>query len=106
MKLAQGEYVALENIENAYSSCPLAAQIFVHGDPLQAHLLAVVVPDPVQLAGIASTYTHEQIKPNDLGALAHACKDDRVNQHVLNILTKEVKKNGLKGFVDFSYRRS
>ncbi|RDB21311.1 Long chain acyl-CoA synthetase 7, peroxisomal [Hypsizygus marmoreus] len=98
MKLAQGEYVALEKIENLYSSSPVIAQIYVHGDSLQSYLVAVIIPDPAQLSVVASKVLGTSITAADLGELADVCKDNRVNQHVLDILTKEAKRNGLKGF--------
>jgi long-chain acyl-CoA synthetase len=104
MKLAQGEYVALEKVENLYSSSPIVAQIYVHGDSLQSYLLAVVIPDPVQLAPIASRITGESIKPDDFGKLVNACKDERVNQIVLTTLTEEAKRNGLTGWVPQFYQ--
>ncbi|KAG6874279.1 hypothetical protein C0995_001504 [Termitomyces sp. Mi166 len=97
MKLAQGEYVALEKIENLYSSSPVIAQIYVHGDSLQSYLLAVIIPDPVQLAALASKIYDKNIMPEDLQELALACRDERVNEEILAVMTKEAKRNGLKG---------
>ncbi|KAF9567606.1 acetyl-CoA synthetase-like protein [Agrocybe pediades] len=98
MKLAQGEYVALEKIENLYSSTPLVAQLYVHGDGLQSYLIAVLVPDPVQFAGIVTSVTGQKVLPEDIAALSAACKDERVVEHVRKLLAKVGQQNGLKGF--------
>ncbi|XP_043559328.1 long-chain-fatty-acid--CoA ligase 6-like isoform X2 [Chiloscyllium plagiosum] len=45
-KLAQGEYIAPEKIENIYVRSEPVAQVYVHGDSLQSFLVGIVVPDP------------------------------------------------------------
>ena len=98
MKLSQGEYVALERIENILSAAPIIAQIFVYGHSLQSYLLAVVVPDPVNLARIVSPILGKEVASTDTAALDQAVKDERVVKAILDILTKESGKNGLKGY--------
>jgi len=44
-KLAQGEYVAVEFLENIYLRSKFISQIFVYGNSFQNHLIAIAVPD-------------------------------------------------------------
>ncbi|KAL0580215.1 medium-chain fatty acid-CoA ligase faa2 [Marasmius crinis-equi] len=98
MKLSQGEYVALEKIENTYSASAAVAQLYVHGDSLQPYLLAVVVADPVYLSNTVASVTGMKIDPTDAGALEKVCRDERVIAAFMKSLDKEAKKNKLKGF--------
>jgi long-chain acyl-CoA synthetase len=44
-KLAQGEYIAAEKLEIAFTTITLIKQTFIYGDSLQGHLVAIFVPD-------------------------------------------------------------
>lgn len=49
-KLAQGEYITPEKIENTYLSCfPLTTAFFAHGDSLKTFLVGIVGVDPVSI---------------------------------------------------------
>ena len=98
MKLSQGEYVALEKVENVYAACPIIQQIMVHGDSLQSYLLAIIIPDPVQLAKIASRIWGKPVSETDMAKLDEAVKDEKVVKAILDILTKDGVKYGLKGY--------
>ncbi|KAG8863713.1 hypothetical protein FRB96_007550 [Tulasnella sp. 330] len=91
MKLAQGEYVALEKIENIYSACSIVGQLYVHGDSLKDHLIAVVVPDPVALSELVGhDVMGSKLKP--------ACEDPQTVAKVMKVLMDIAQKAGLKGF--------
>lgn len=89
MKLSQGKYIALERIENVYAACSVMQQIYVHGDLLQLYVVAIVVPDPVVLAKIASGVWEKRVRTEDLRVLDEAVEDAKVVKAVLDMLTKD-----------------
>jgi long-chain acyl-CoA synthetase len=106
MKLAQGEYVALEKVENLMSSHPFIAQIFIYGDSLQSYLVGIIVPDPIPLARIASRIFERKITSEDQAGLQEAIKDVRVNAYILSEFKKHGQSIGLKGSVLFLLERN
>nr|XP_046179075.1 long-chain-fatty-acid--CoA ligase 1-like isoform X2 [Oncorhynchus gorbuscha]XP_046179076.1 long-chain-fatty-acid--CoA ligase 1-like isoform X2 [Oncorhynchus gorbuscha] len=90
-KLAQGEYIAPEKIENIYTRSDAVAQVFVHGDSLQACLVAIIVPDPDFLPGWAKKRGLE-------GSYGDLCNNMDVKKAILEDLLKLGKDSGLKSF--------
>ncbi|BFZ61023.1 medium-chain fatty acid-CoA ligase faa2 [Saitoella coloradoensis] len=98
-KLAQGEYVSGERIENTLlGATTLLAQIFVHGDSLQTYLVAIIGPNPDTFAPFASKIMNERISATDLTSLRKACADPKVRQAILKTLDRAAEKRGLRGF--------
>ncbi|KAM8837260.1 long-chain-fatty-acid--CoA ligase 5 [Spinachia spinachia] len=90
-KLAQGEYIAPEKIENVYVRSGPVAQVFVHGDSLQSCLIAIVVPDPEVLPGLAKNLGCQ-------GSIEELCKNMEIKKAILSDMTKLGKEAGLKSF--------
>ncbi|XP_059409790.1 long-chain-fatty-acid--CoA ligase 1-like isoform X1 [Carassius carassius] len=90
-KLAQGEYIAPEKIENIYIRSDPLAQVFVHGDSLQACLVGIVVPDPDFLPGWAKKRGIE-------GSYTEMCKSKELKNAILEDIIRLGKEAGLKSF--------
>ncbi|KAK9900334.1 acetyl-CoA synthetase-like protein [Cystobasidium minutum MCA 4210] len=86
LKLSQGEYVALEKVENTYALSPIVAQIYVHGDSLRDHLVAVVVPEPVAFGEFLRKMGKSP--SSDAAAAANTLRDPEVIEATFQELSK------------------
>ncbi|XP_006882297.1 PREDICTED: long-chain-fatty-acid--CoA ligase 1 isoform X1 [Elephantulus edwardii] len=90
-KLAQGEYIAPEKIENIYVRSEPVAQVFVHGESLQSFLIAIVVPDAETLCPWARKKGFE-------GSFEELCRNKDVKKAILEDMVALGKESGLKPF--------
>ncbi|KAK9364600.1 eukaryotic long-chain fatty acid CoA synthetase (LC-FACS) [Lipomyces kononenkoae] len=98
-KLAQGEYIAPEQIENIYlAGCELVSQVFVHGDSVQTFLVGIVGINPDTVAPFVSKLLNRNISPDDLDQLAVAASDRKVREAVLREMDRIAKKANFQGY--------
>ncbi|NWS37413.1 ACSL5 ligase, partial [Probosciger aterrimus] len=90
-KLAQGEYIAPEKIENVYVRSAAVAQVFVHGESLKSFLIGIVVPDPEMLPEFAANLGVK-------GSYEDLCKNPTVKKAILEDMVRLGKEAGLKSF--------
>lgn len=93
-KLAQGEYVAPEKIENILTRSPLIAQIFVYGSSLQSTLVAIVVPDEEPVRQWAQTNEPSLAT----ASLAQACQTRALKDAIMVEIRRLSKESCLQSF--------
>lgn len=91
-KLAQGEYIAPEKIENVYTKSHFVAQVFVYGSSLEPNLVAIVVPDEEFLVGWGSKNGFEGRTFKEL------VSDPKVQELIEHDMQKHAKAGKLHGF--------
>uniref|UniRef100_A0AAY4E823 Arachidonate--CoA ligase n=1 Tax=Denticeps clupeoides TaxID=299321 RepID=A0AAY4E823_9TELE len=90
-KLAQGEYISPEKIENIYIRSEPVSQLYVHGDSLQSCLVGIVVPDPEVFSSWAQ-------KKGFVGSYEELCKDKDVKKAIMDDMVRLGKASGLHSF--------
>lgn len=99
LKLAQGEYISPERIENVYlSHLNYLAQAYVHGDSVQTFLVAIFGVAPDLFAPFASKVLGKEIAASDLQAIRAACAEAKVRRAVVGEMEKVGRRNRFAGY--------
>jgi len=91
-KLAQGEYVASEKVENVYLTSKYIAEAFLYGDSLKSHTIAIAVPNKDSILDLG--------KELNLGNLSYEelCANKQVRDRVLADMNKKGKESKINSF--------
>ena len=99
LKLAQGEYISPERIENVYlGNLSYLAQAYVHGDSDKSFLVAIFGIAPDLFAPVVSKILGRSVAQTDVQGLQAACDDDKVRRAVLKDLDRVGKKNKFNSY--------
>ncbi|XP_064624929.1 long-chain-fatty-acid--CoA ligase 5-like isoform X2 [Lineus longissimus] len=90
-KLAQGEYIAPEKLENIYTRSGYVQQVFVDGNSLRPCTVGVVVPDNVSCKKWAA---ENGVEPT----IQEYCKSENLKELILKDITELGKESGLRSF--------
>uniref|UniRef100_A0A0E0PTS7 AMP-dependent synthetase/ligase domain-containing protein n=1 Tax=Oryza rufipogon TaxID=4529 RepID=A0A0E0PTS7_ORYRU len=90
-KLSQGEYVAVENLENVYGVLQEIDSIWIYGNSFESFLVAVINPNQQVLE-------HWAEQNGISGSLSELCENSRAKEYILSELTKIAKEKKLKGY--------
>lgn len=90
-KLAQGEYVVPEKIENIYMKSQYVRQIFVYGESLKSCIIAIVIPD----VHVVKSWALEHDIP---GTLSELCENEEIKKAIMDDMSVWAKEAGLRPF--------
>jgi len=90
-KLAQGEYVAGDKVEEAYKKNDLIKEMFIYGDSSKSYLVTVVVPEQDKIEKIASEMGLD-------GSYGDLLKNNDLKRRVLEDLNKTAEAQQLNGY--------
>ncbi|KAL1222586.1 Long chain acyl-CoA synthetase 4 [Cardamine amara subsp. amara] len=90
-KLSQGEYVAVESLENIYGEVQAVDSVWVYGNSFESFLIAVANPNQ----HILERWAAENGVSGDYSAL---CQNAKAKEFILGELVKMAKEKKMKGF--------
>ncbi|CAH8255851.1 unnamed protein product [Arabidopsis lyrata] len=90
-KLSQGEYVAVENLENIYSHVAAIESLWVYGNSYESYLVAVVCPSKIQIEHWAKEHSVS-------GDFESICRNQKTKEFILGEFNRVAKDKKLKGF--------
>ncbi|KAL6549857.1 Long chain acyl-CoA synthetase 4 [Orobanche minor] len=90
-KLSQGEYVAVENLENIYGLVSDIDSIWIYGNSFESCLVAIVNPNQQAV----ERWAEQNGLSGDFNAL---CQNAKVKEYFLGELSRIAKEKKLKGF--------
>ncbi len=92
-KLAQGEYIAPEKLENQYNKINLVKQLFIYGDSLQSDLVAIIVPDDDEVMKEAEK---KELDTSDIEEFYKSPEFLEMMKEKFTIIKKEANFSGLE----------
>jgi long-chain acyl-CoA synthetase len=96
LKLAQGEYISPERIENLFlGTAGWLGTAFVHGDSDKSSLVGLFGVDPESFAPWASKVLKKTIDQKDYAAIKQACADPKIRVAATKELAEISRKNRL-----------
>ena len=99
LKLAQGEYVSPEKIENVYlANCSWMSSAYVHGDSAQSSLVCIGAMMPEMFATFASKVLGKPIAEGDIDALKAAAINPKVRKAMMKELDTVGKKSKFNNY--------
>ncbi|KAG6409359.1 hypothetical protein SASPL_127398 [Salvia splendens] len=90
-KLSQGEYVAVENLENIYGLVSAIDSIWVYGNSFESCLVAIINPSKQAVEQWAA-------QNGESGDFETLCENPKVKQYFVGELARIGKEKKLKGF--------
>jgi len=84
-KLSQGQFVSPEFLEEIYMQSPFVEQIYIHGNPLEDSVVAVIVPNKEYVRAFAIKHNLTEFGNN----YQEKVLNEAIMQHLRSLATKE-----------------
>ncbi|RCI17079.1 hypothetical protein L249_3254 [Ophiocordyceps polyrhachis-furcata BCC 54312] len=99
LKLAHGEYISPERIENVYlGGTSVVSSAFVHGDSKESSLVGIFGVEPESFVAFASKVLGKKIAVDDTAALRQAAGDAAVQKAFLKVLDDIGRRHKFNGY--------